>query len=160
MRPGNVGRIAHDMNQGFASPAITSAMNWVVNRAEQTAKRGTQLSLTMFRENVDNNIFFMGNAQLSTMNKKFGSSALYLDGTSSYVKLPSVAVQSFYNYPDVPRATDFTIELWYYYEEKKYQDEVLVSWNFLNNEGWRIQIRDKCIGATIYTPRATNAKGM
>jgi hypothetical protein len=68
---------------------------------------GKQLGFETITDRPGKTVFVQGDAKLSTVEKKFGTASLVLDGTADYIALASN--------PDFAYGTDdFTIELWIY----------------------------------------------
>jgi predicted acyltransferase (DUF342 family) len=68
---------------------------------------GKQLGFETITDRPGKTVFVQGNAKLSTVEKKFGTASLVLDGSGDYIALASN--------PDFAYSTDdFTIEMWVY----------------------------------------------
>lgn len=122
---------------------VTSAVytaNYTVPTAPLTAISNTQLLLSttnasIFDNAMMNDLETVGNAQISTSVKKYGTGSMYFDGTGDYLKTPSLPILSF-------GAGNFTIEMWVYQAGNRVQSyPTLIG----NNTTWAANYWDICL---------------
>ena len=107
------------------STALYSA-NFTPPTAPLTAPSGTTCLLNMtnaaiFDSAMINNLETVGNAQISTSVKKFGTGSLAFDGTDDYLSTPST--------PNLALGSgDFTIECWVYANSLGSYNALLAQW--------------------------------
>lgn len=76
----------------------------------------------------------IGNAQVDTAVKQFGTGSLLLDGVGDYLTVPASSDWNFSS------ATDFTIDFWFYLDDKTRDAQTLLD-TFDNGSGWMIAYR-------------------
>ena len=77
-------------------PTVINDTRWLVNFTNASIRDNAMM----------NNLETVGNAQISTSIKKYGTGSLYFDGTGDWLLAP--------NYPSITLEGDFTIEAWVY----------------------------------------------
>lgn len=90
---------------------VYSGTTYTVPTAPLTAISGTSLlvngrNAAIFDNSMKNNFETIGNAQISTSVKKFGTGSMYFDGSGDYLTRPNSDLNNL-------GTGDFTIELWF-----------------------------------------------
>ena len=120
--------------------ALYSGSTYTVPTAPLTAVTNTSLLLNNTNagilDNAEmNDLETVGNAQISTSVKKYGTGSMYFDGTGDYLKTPSSPNLSF-------GAGNFTIEMWVYQSGSRVQSyPTLIG----NNTTWAANYWDICL---------------
>jgi len=121
-------------NFRIISNSAVYTSNFTPPTAPVTAISGTSLLLNytnagIIDNTMINNLETVGNAQISTVQSKFGGSSMYFDGTGDYLKsVPSAG--------NILRAGNFTIEFWLYPSDTNSAYRALVSSeNYANTTG-------------------------
>jgi len=106
---------------------------------------------------MQNNLETAGNAQISTLESKFGGSSMSFDGTGDYLTMPTNTSMDF-------GTGDFTIELWIYPTALTTSRVLVDRWTSGNAGGWQLYWRATgtsmafFVGATVLLqdPNASN----
>jgi len=98
------------------SSALYTGSTYTIPTSVPTAISGTQLLLNFTNSGIydsaaKNVLETVGNAQVSTTQAKWGTTAIYLDGTGDYAKFQTTSAA---NYNFTFGSGDFTIEMWVY----------------------------------------------
>ena len=112
----NIGGAASDYTSGYISDVklIDGSSVTTIPTAPQTATTGTTLLLNFTNASILDNAMMndletVGNAQISTSVKKYGTGSIYLDGTGDYLTCNNPA-SNIYQFG----TGDFTVEFWAY----------------------------------------------
>ena len=111
LNKGTTGYIADGRVTVGSSPYSPSSSTLTVPTAPLTAVTGTVYLSSMtnagiFDNAMMNDLETVGNAQISTSVKKYGTGSMYFDGSGDYLLLP--------NTPLLDQVGDYTYECWYY----------------------------------------------
>ena len=129
----NIGGTSFAANSGYVCDARITTGSSVYSGASFTPPSsplspvsGTQLLLNMTNAGIpdlamQNNLETVGNAQVSTSVKKYGTGSLAFDGTGDYLRTPTT------NFA-LPFNGDFTIEFWVNFNSTSTDQTVLGQW--------------------------------
>ena len=137
--------------------------NFTPPTAPLTAVTNTQLLLkttngAIFDNAMMNDLETVGNAQISTSVKKYGTGSLYFDGTGDWLIMPYGPTQNF-------GTGNFTIEGWFYLNSLAASYYVPAgTWGSGTSDEWLIQIQNNgsirfltTSGSTFYSASITTA---
>ena len=88
-----------------------------------------------------------GNAQISTVQSKFGGASAYFDGNGDYLTIPHAS--------DLDLSTgDFTIELWAYFNDKSSRNALVNKTDTSYNGSYRLEVSENILA--FYCRNSTN----
>ena len=143
-------------NVRFVKGTAVYTATFAVPTAPLTAISNTQLLLNcagaaIFDNSMKSNVETVGNAQINTTIKKYGTGSIAFDGTGDYLDIP--------NYADFGFGTgDFTIEFWLYinspgtfqiYDERVVGNEVVPVLYLASGQIRYYVTADRITGATL-----------
>lgn len=135
------GRACYTSN--FTPPTSPVTLTSNGGATPSTAPTSSQVSLLcdftnagIFDNTKKNNLVTVGNAQISTSVKKYGTGSMYFDGTGDYLESPISSLWSF------PANTTFTFECWINTPQKSDETNCILSiYNTTKNDQFVVRTR-------------------